>query len=70
MKKYKKVIEAIRTLGADAMNRWLKYLLAFLWFVLVDIIHEIYKIPRFIEFVVVATGLALIFYLFEKSKKK
>ncbi|MDQ0059124.1 putative membrane protein [Paenibacillus harenae] len=47
-----------------------KWLLAFIWILLVLTFREFYNIPDFLESVLICIGLFLILYLFEKSDDK
>ncbi|WP_165822461.1 hypothetical protein [Paenibacillus montanisoli] len=51
-------------------SRWLKYVVAFIWFVLMDRLRDAYDLSNLLVFVIVGAGLALIFYLFEQMDKR
>jgi hypothetical protein len=48
----------------------IKYVAAFLWFVLMDVLRDYFMFPKILEYVVVGAGVLFIFQLFEKNSKK
>jgi hypothetical protein len=48
----------------------MKYIVAFLWFVLVDVLRDYFMLPKILEYVLVGLGMLIIFQIFERNAKK